>query len=154
MSSSGWAVAISLGVGLAAATGGSWLRLEQGSSQASTESSTSEGPRVSSCSAKAGELTRDRVSGAARDFLPGVLPCVSGPALPPADTLHLRVAVACSGAVSGVELVDSGDWPSAVVACVRDRLGAVSFPEHTGPELAVVDLPLRFPPLDASRTGR
>lgn len=154
MSSTGWGAAISLGVGLLVASGGHLLRSAQSPSIDGTGLLSAELEEPGACSSSAGSLTRDRVSGAARDFLPGVLPCVSEAQQPPADTLHLRLEVACTGTVDGVHLVDQGDWPVSVVSCVTDRLGGVLLPAHADPEGAIVDLPLRFPPLDAARMGR
>lgn len=155
MSSTGWATAISTAAGLIAVGSGWWVQREPaqlGLDDATLASAAT--LHTGGCTDDAGELTHDRVSGAVRDFLPGVLPCVPGAQATPADTLHLRLDVACTGAVRSVELVEHGDWPGQVVQCVRNRLQAVWFPVHAAEEGAVVDLPLRFPPLDASPVGR
>lgn len=154
MSTMGWGGAISASLGAIAL--GVWWQLlpAQGASMNSTALVTASRDLPPACTPEAGSLTHDRVSGAVRDFLPGVLPCVAPAATPPADTLHLRLQVACTGSVSHVELIEGGDWPSAVVDCVQDRLASVLFPQHAALEGVVVDLPLRFPPLDASRGPR
>ena len=121
------------------------------------DSLTVEGMTTAAAGTPCGEdgrpLTEDQVSHAVREFMPGVLPCVSGQGFPGA-TLRLRLHVACTGAIENVELVEGGDWPVHVVGCVQDRLAKATFPAHGLLDGAFVDLPMQFPPLDGAASAR
>ncbi len=106
------------------------------------------------CLEGAGPLTDRQVSRAVRDIVPGVLPCVSGAARTPRDVLRLRLHVACTGAVEGVETVERGDWSPEVLDCVDRGLRGASFPPHGLSEGDLVDLPIRFPALDEPSSAR
>lgn len=75
-------------------------------------------------------------------FAPNVLVCLGESS--PTGTLHLRLRVACSGVVDAVEVVDRGDWPEPVAACVAERVGYAELPAHGLPDGDVVDWPLRY----------
>lgn len=98
-------------------------------------------------------LSGPRLDQAMRDLLPATLPCMAR-AQPPESVLHLRVDVACSGRVNTVEHIEGADWPASTVTCLRDRLAGARFPSHGDVGGAIVDLPMRFPPLDAGGEGR
>jgi len=91
-------------------------------------------------------LSQGQAAMALDGFVHHVLPCLAGEGAQPAETLRLEITVACSGVVDGVEVLDAGDWPSSVAACVTDTLQFAEFPAHGLPDGDRFEYPLRFTP--------
>lgn len=89
-------------------------------------------------------LDGDQIRTSMAGFGPLALPCIDGHS--PAGALHLEIRVACTGLVSEVHVLDAGDWPEAVAACVTDTLRYTPFPAHDLPDGEVFEYPLRFTP--------
>jgi len=90
-------------------------------------------------------LSYEEASSSMNRFVHHVLPCIGGDAQP-AETLRLEITVACSGVVDGVEVLDAGDWPPSVAACVSDTLEYAEFPAHGLPDGDSFEYPLKFTP--------
>ena len=90
-------------------------------------------------------LSSDSVRTAMSGFAHQTLRCMPD-AFTPTAPLTLELNVACTGRVSEVAVADDGDWPSDVVACVREVLGFTPFPAHGLPDGEVVRYPLRYTP--------
>ncbi|MBX2800029.1 MAG: hypothetical protein KTR31_20275 [Myxococcales bacterium] len=105
------------------------------------------------CSKEPRGLSHAQIAQAMRDFVPGVLPCVSASAESPQATLQLELNVACTGGIDQVEIVAAGDWPDPVVACVVQRLDHAAFPAHGLVDGHVVGFPIRFRPDTARPEG-
>ena len=87
-------------------------------------------------------LTMDQIQGSIDKILPKLAQCVKG--APPRDTAWFDITVRCNGRVSDIEVVESGDWPALLVACVRGTLRFTDFPAHGLPDGEIFQQPVGF----------
>jgi LysM repeat protein len=88
-------------------------------------------------------LNQGQVEAAMNAFLPALFDCVpSGDE--PNGVLELELAVACTGRVAAVRVLDRGGLPEPLVACSADTLRYAPFPAHDLPDGFVFRYPVRF----------
>lgn len=87
-------------------------------------------------------LSREDIIGTMDGFLHHTTRCVTGGV--PEGTLRMEIHVACTGRVSGVDVVKNPGWSGEVVSCVQEVLGYAPFPAHALPDGDVFGYPLSF----------
>lgn len=88
-------------------------------------------------------LSEAQISTAMNGFLPTLSRCLV-PGEPTQGVLLLDITVACSGVVSGVDVLDDDGLPAGVVSCVPKTLRAAPFPAHDMPDGMTFRYPMRF----------
>jgi hypothetical protein len=88
-------------------------------------------------------LTIDDIQTAVDRFLPKIAECVrDGTA--PFEAAWFDMVVGCNGRVTSVDVVESGDWPLELVACVRATMRYIPFPAHGLPDGEMFQQPIGF----------
>tara|TARA_B100000530_G_scaffold330591_1_gene274162 strand:- start:204 stop:842 length:639 start_codon:yes stop_codon:yes gene_type:complete len=77
-------------------------------------------------------LSMAQVRAPMREALAGLGDCLSGAW--PDTVVDLSITVACSGRVSGVQVLDGGGLDAGTLACFQDGLRYVGFPAHDMPD--------------------
>ncbi|MEN0068073.1 MAG: hypothetical protein AAGA48_38450 [Myxococcota bacterium] len=140
-----------VGIGLAATLGSVTIALSRVPASASDEAWASSGLAQLDVGLLACDMTlpaegpspealRERL----RAATPRFMPCLAPSADAPQETLRLQLTVDCSGSLSGVEVVEAGDWPDHVVSCTRASLAGARFPAHGLIDGFAFDFPVRY----------
>lgn len=95
------------------------------------------------CRIEPGGLSDVEIWSTMRRSVPRALPCISPSGASSGETLHLRMSVACTGAVEQVEVANAGAWPEGVVDCVSEKMAATRFPPHGLAGGTIVDVPIK-----------